>query len=91
VPADPVQVAVPAGRAALIEVMSSSAESPGQGTIALVSDQGRLYPLEDPEHVLQVLGFDGVSPVRITSTLADRVPRGQSLSPDAARTPVSEN
>jgi type VII secretion protein EccB len=90
VPADPVQVAVPAGRAALIEVMSGSAESPGQGTIALVSDQGRLYPLEDPEHVLQVLGFDGVSPVRITSTLADRVPRGQSLSPDAARIPVSE-
>lgn len=88
-PAGSVRVAVPAGRAALIEVLPGPDEARGQGTIALVTDQGRLYPLDDPGHVLQVLGLDGVSPVRITSTLADRVPRGQSLSPDAARTPVS--
>jgi type VII secretion protein EccB len=88
-PAGPVRVAVPAGRAALVEVMSGPDQAPGQGTIALVTDQGRLYPLADPEHVLQVLGFDGVSPVRITATLVDRVPREPALSPEAARTPVA--
>lgn len=84
----PVRVAVPAGRASLIEVMSGPDEPPGQGTIALVTDQGRLYPLANLQHVLQVLGYDGVTPIRITATLADRLPRGQSLGPDAARTPA---
>jgi hypothetical protein len=84
-----VRVAVPPGRAALVEVMSGSDEQAGQGTVALVTDQGRLHPLEDPQHVLQILGYDGVSPVRVAAVLADRVPRGKSLSPDAARVPVS--
>ena len=88
-PGGPVRVVVPSGRAAVVEVMSGPDEPPGQGTIALVTDQGRLHPLTDPQHVLRVLGLDGVSPVRITSTLVDRVPREQPLSPDAARTPVS--
>jgi type VII secretion protein EccB len=87
-PGRPVRVAVPGGRAALIEVVSGPDQQPGQGTVALVTDQGRLYPLADPAHNLQVLGFDGVPPVRVTSALADRVPRGRSLSQDAARTPV---
>jgi type VII secretion protein EccB len=88
-PEGQVRVAVPPGQAALVEVMSSSDEQAGQGTIALVTDQGRLHPLDDPQHVLQVLGYDGVSPVRVTAVLADRVPRGRSLSPNAARVPVS--
>lgn len=86
-PDGPVRVVVPSGRAAVVEAMSAD-EPPGQGTIALVTDQGRLHPLADPQHVLQVLGLDGVSPVRITSTLVDRVPREQPLSPKAALTPV---
>jgi type VII secretion protein EccB len=86
-----VRVAVPSGRGALIEVMLSGPGQPsGQGTIALVTDQGRLYPLADPGHVMQVFGFDGVAPVRITAALADRVPRAQSLSPEAARFPAAE-
>jgi type VII secretion protein EccB len=84
-----VRVVVPPGRGALIEVMSGPDETPGQGTIALVTDQGRLYPLDDPGHVLQVLGFDGVSPVRVTAALAGQLPPGRSLSPEAARTPVA--
>lgn len=84
----PVRVAVPAKRAAVVEVMAGPAEPPGQGTIALVTDQGRLHPLADPD-VLRVLGLDGVPPVRITSALADRVPKGRSLSQDAARTPAA--
>ncbi len=83
-----IRVAVPAGQAAVIEVMTGPSEPPGQGTLALVTDQGRLYPLAEP-NVLAVLGLDGAAPVRITSVLADRVPKGQSLSQDAALTPVT--
>lgn len=88
-PEGQVRVAVPPGRAALVEVMSGPAEQAGQGTVALVTDQGRLHPLADPGHVQQVLGYDGVTPVRVAAVLADRVPRGEPLSPDAARVPVS--
>ncbi len=89
-PEGEIRVAVPPGKAAVIEVMASPSEPPGQGTLALVNDQGRLYPLAEP-NVLGVLGLDGATPVRITAVLADRVPKGRSLSPDAARTPVTGN
>lgn len=85
-----IRVAVPPGQGAVVEVMASPSEPPGQGTLALVTDQGRLYPLAEP-NVLAVLGLDGASPVRITAVLADRVPKGQSLSPEAARTPATGN
>jgi type VII secretion protein EccB len=84
-----VAVAVPSGSAALIEVMASPNAQPGQGTVALVTDQGRLYPVDDPQHELAVLGLDGATPVRITSVLADAVPEGPSLSAAAARLPAS--
>jgi type VII secretion protein EccB len=84
-----VAVAVPSGSAALIEVMASPDAQPGQGTVALVTDQGRLYPVDDPQHELPVLGLDSVTPVRITSVLADAVTEGPSLSAAAARLPAT--
>jgi hypothetical protein len=81
-------VVVPAGRGALVEVMAAPDQPSGQGTVALVTDQGRLFPLADPEHVRQVLGYDGVAPVRVAAPLADRVPRGPALDPAAARRPL---
>lgn len=87
-PAGDPRVVVPAGRGALVEVVSAPDQPPGQGTIALVTDSGRLYPLADPEHVRQVLGYDGVVPVRVAAPLAARVPRGPALDPAAARQPL---
>jgi type VII secretion protein EccB len=84
-----VGVAVPAGSAALIELSDSPHAQPGQGTVALVTDQGRLYPVDDPQHELAVLGLDTVPPVRITSAVADTVPEGPSLSAAAARLPAA--
>jgi type VII secretion protein EccB len=84
-----IRVAVPSGHAALIEVMNSPDAQQGQGTVAMVTDQGRLYPVDDPQHELQVLGLDGTTPARITSVLADRVPEGPSLSAAAARMPAT--
>lgn len=83
-----VGVSVPSGKAALIELMDSPQEQPGQGTVALVTDQGKLYPVDDPQHELSVLGLDGAPPVRITAVLADSVPEGPSLSAAAARLPA---
>ncbi len=82
------RVVVPAGRGALVEVVAAPDQPAGQGTVALVTDQGRLFPLADPEHVRQVLGYDGVAPVRVAAPLADRVPRGPALDPAAARRPL---
>ena len=83
------RVAVPAGKAALVEVMTSPSQPPGAGTIALVNDQGKLHALLDPQHVQQVLGYDGVVPVRITDVLANRVPKAGALGPDQARVPAT--
>ncbi len=82
------RVVVPAGRGALVEVVAAPDQPAGQGTVALVTDQGRLFPLSDPEHVRQVLGYDGVAPARVAAPLAARVPRGPALDPAAARLPV---
>jgi len=84
-----VRVAVPPRQGVLVEVMKGPDEPAGSGTVGLVTDQGRFYPFADPQHIQQVLGYEGVAPVRITSQLADRVPRADALSTDGARLPVT--
>lgn len=80
---------VPPGKGTLVEVVASPDQPAGQGTVALVTDDGRLYPLSAPDHVRQVLGYDGVDPVRIAQPLAARLPPGPALDPAAARRPLS--
>jgi hypothetical protein len=72
------RVFVPPGRAALAEV--------GAGTLVLVTDQGRGYPLAGRE-VLGMLGYGGVAPARLPDGLVTRVPLGSVLDPAAARAP----
>ncbi len=72
------RVFVPPGRAALAEV--------GAGTLVLVTDQGRGYPLAGRE-VLGMLGYGGVTPARLPDGLVTRVPLGSVLDPVAARAP----
>jgi type VII secretion protein EccB len=76
------RVHVPPGRAALVEVLPSP-RAP-RGTLVLVSDQSRAYPLASPE-VLKMLGFERVKPVRLPAGLVSRVPLGSGLDPEAAR------
>ncbi|MBK1789088.1 type VII secretion protein EccB [Prauserella cavernicola] len=75
------RVFVPPGRAALVEVMPSAEAS--AGTVLLVTDQGRAYPLAARE-VLGILGYDGVEPVRLPAGLVTRLPMGSGLDPEAA-------
>ena len=53
------------------------------GTVSVVTDLGRNYPLSDPE-LLKVLGYDGVQPVRLPAGLVARLPQGSALTPAAA-------
>jgi hypothetical protein len=49
----------------------------------VVSDLGVAYPLGEPE-VLEVLGYGGVTPVRMPAGLVARIPIGSGLSHAAA-------
>lgn len=78
------RVAVPSGHAALVSVVAN--DQAAAGTLALVTDLGRLYPLATSD-VPKILGYAGVTPVRIAATLAARLPQGPSLDPARARQP----
>jgi hypothetical protein len=75
------RVLVPPGTAAVIEAMPSD-RAPA-GTISVVTDMGRSYPLAEPD-VLAILGYSGVTPVKIPALLVSRIPQGSGLNPAAA-------
>ncbi|MEU4193252.1 type VII secretion protein EccB [Kribbella sp. NPDC026611] len=79
------RVLVPPGAAAVVEAMPT--DRAAAGTISVVTDLGRAYPVAKPE-VLTALGYQGVTPVRMPATLISRIPEGSGLSPAAAAQPV---
>jgi hypothetical protein len=80
------RVLVPPGTAAVVEAMPT-AQAPA-GTISLVTDMGRNYPLADPK-LLEVLGYSTAVPVRIPAGLIARIPQGPGLDPAAATRQVT--
>jgi type VII secretion protein EccB len=79
------RVLVPPGTAAVVETMPTP-QSPA-GTLCLISDLGRSYPMADPK-VLEILGYAAVQPVRMPSRLVARIPQGAGLNPPMAMRPV---
>ncbi|TDV40076.1 type VII secretion protein EccB [Actinophytocola oryzae] len=75
------RVLVPPGRAAVVEA-APSPDTP-RGTYLVVTDQGMAYPLASVD-VLKVLGYDGITPVRMPAGLVARIPTGSGLSHEAA-------
>jgi type VII secretion protein EccB len=75
------RVLVPPGTGAVIEVMSSS--NAPVGTLAVVTDLGKVCPLASPD-VLGVLGYPDFRPIRMPAALVARVPQGPGLDRDAA-------
>jgi type VII secretion protein EccB len=75
------RVLVEPGWAGLVEVVPAGQAA--AGTVSLVTDQGKMYPLASPD-VLKILGYDGVKPIRMPAGLAARVPEGPALDPTAA-------
>lgn len=80
------RVVVPPGHAAVVEVMPTR-QAPA-GTISVITDQGRCYPLADPK-VLEILGYAGVHPVLVPAGLVARIPQGPGLDPAAATHPAA--
>jgi len=74
------RVVVREGWGALVESMPSPTAS--QGTLTLVTDNGRRYPLADRQ-VAETLGYD-VPPLRLPASLVKRLPEGPGLDPEDA-------
>ncbi|MEV0272608.1 type VII secretion protein EccB [Hamadaea sp. NPDC050747] len=76
------RVYVPPGWAAVVESMPSP-EAPA-GTLTVVTDVGRRYPVARPE-VLGMLGYPADRAVKLPAGLVARLPDGPGLDPEAAR------
>ncbi|MGC4940409.1 type VII secretion protein EccB [Kribbella sp. DT2] len=79
------RILVEPGAAAVVEAMPSDQAT--AGTVSVITDLGRTYPLADPA-LLEPLGYQGVLPVRIPAQLVARIPQGSGLDPAAAVRPV---
>ncbi len=75
------RVHVPPGWAAVVESMPTAATP--VGTFTVVTDLGRRYPPATPD-VLGMLGYGGITPVRLPAGLVVRLPEGPGLDPGAA-------
>jgi len=78
------RIVVPPGRGALVTVIANAKAA--AGTLALVTDAGRLFPLAGAD-VAKTLGYAGVTPVRVAASVAARIPLGPALDPAVAREP----
>jgi type VII secretion protein EccB len=76
------RVLVPPGQAAVVETMPAP-DAPA-GTIGLVTDLGIIHYLAGPK-VLETLGYQGVTPIRMPAGLVARIPAGNGLDPAAAK------
>jgi len=70
----------------VIVVGAASASAPDEsGTVGVVTDSGRLYPLAN-RSLLDKLGYAGVKPFQVPVQLVGMLPRGPALDPVQART-----
>lgn len=79
------RIVVPPGRGAVVEAMPGPGAA--AGTVCVITDLGTAYPLPRRD-VLDLLGYRGVTPLRVPSSLVALLPTGRALDPDAARTPA---
>ena len=79
-------VAVPPGRAVVVESLASPGT--GSGSLAVVSDLGQRFAVPSVD-VLGMLGYGGVTPQRLPAALVALVPAGRALDPAAAGLPAT--
>ncbi|HEY7272577.1 MAG TPA: type VII secretion protein EccB [Actinoplanes sp.] len=77
-------VYVPRGKGAVVAAAASPTARASTGTVSIVTDTGRRYPVASRE-VLAKLGYGGVSPKQVPSQLVALLPQGPSLDPSRAR------
>ncbi|OJF12127.1 type VII secretion protein EccB [Couchioplanes caeruleus] len=74
------RVHVPRGKGAVVVSVASPNAPAGSGTVSIVTDTGRRYPLAGRD-VLAKLGYGGVEPQAVPGQLAALLPQGPSLDP----------
>ncbi|BFU47900.1 type VII secretion protein EccB [Krasilnikovia sp. MM14-A1004] len=82
VQADRVHVA--RGRGAVVLSLASPTAPAGSGTVSIVTDTGRRYPVANRE-VLAKLGYGGVTPQSVPAQLVALLPQGPALDVTRAR------
>ncbi|SNY58307.1 type VII secretion protein EccB [Paractinoplanes atraurantiacus] len=78
------RVFVERGKGAVTALAASSTAPAGSGTVSVVTDTGRQYPLAN-RALLTKLGYGGVRPQQIPSELISLMPMGPALDPARAR------
>ncbi|MFI7596543.1 type VII secretion protein EccB [Actinoplanes sp. NPDC049681] len=78
------RIYVPRGKGAVVVVASSPTAPASSGTVSIVTDTGRSYPLASRD-VLAKLGYGGVQPQAIPGQLVELLPLGPALDPERAR------
>ncbi|WP_433299306.1 type VII secretion protein EccB [Actinoplanes sp. CA-030573] len=77
-------VHIPRGKGVLAVQASSPTAPADSGTVSVVTDTGRNFPLAS-RAIISKLGYGGVKPVQIPSELVAMLPRGPALDPARAR------
>jgi ESX secretion system ATPase EccB len=77
-------VSVARGKGAVVVAAASPSAPASTGTVSVVTDTGRRYPLAS-RALLGKLGYGTSQPVPISSQLVDLLPQGPSLDPVRAR------
>jgi len=85
------RVVVDPGRGAVVAASASPTDPAASPTtpaaLSVVSELGVRYPVPAAD-VLGILGYGGVTPVRLPSAVVSLLPVGPALDPTAARTPA---
>ena len=77
-------VHVPRGKGAVVVATSAPTAPPGTGTISIVTDTGRRYPVAGRD-VLARLGYGAVTPQPVPAQLVALLPQGPALDIGLAR------
>ena len=80
-------VHVPRGKGALIVTAASPTAPASAGTVSIVTDSGRRFPVSTRD-ALPKLGFGGATPRQVPAQLITLLPQGPSLDPAKARQEV---
>ena len=81
-------VHVPRGKGALVVAAASPTAPATTGTVSIVTDTGRRYPVATRD-VLAKLGYAGVTPKQVPAQLIALLPQGPSLDVNRARQEAS--
>ncbi|MET0495275.1 MAG: type VII secretion protein EccB [Actinoplanes sp.] len=81
-------VRVPRGKGAVVVSAASPTAPAGSGTVSIVTDDGRRYPLASRD-LLTRLGYGKVEPTVLPGQLVALLPQGPALDPVRARRPDS--